>query len=470
MGRGRTRQRSRSAIQMESIPRTPQSLVRRASRSVSRGLRNSKVARAIGGSARALFPYAAAAVPYAGMAYRAGQMVRSGYKAVKKIRKSRGTQTGVSGRSYGASNSKSAGRFTSGAVRTGKMDKYLNQGCIIHREHGDVVTDSSKDVVYIAHSTCPKRTMLRTGLGSLVKYLFKKAGLKIKNWESPLLVGANIPARLEIEFKVHDGDKLDKIAFPINTAASLADIVSDMTNWINSFTSTNFPQQFLRITYYHDIGTFGSSRLLAYDIDLTSTSMNFGCFSHLKIQNRTINSSGNDQADDVDNVPLYGRSYDVKYNGTTYRDYNTPSVNGAPQLRTDIDFGTMDYSSVPQIDVGSNLYKEVAQPKQLAGLIGSGKAHLDPGEIKTSTLYFETTIGLNKLVSLYKNKGLDAGVVFWLGKTRIFGFEKMINAVAMNETNQFNLAFEHDLKIGCVTTCRENHQTAMKTENYTGKI
>jgi len=413
-------------------------------------------------------------VPYVGPSVRAAQSAYAGYKYARKGYSNfksftKRTPPVVKKRRAGATFSKSAGFFKSDGMKANKLDNYMNNGVAYHLEHGNVITDATRNVVYVGHSTCPKRTVVRVAIGALLKLLFKKAGVKIKNWDLPILNGANIPARLELEYKVVDGSTLVRQAFPMPVTKTFTEIVADILFWLNTFTAINFPQQWMRIVYYHDIGVIGSSRLLAYDIDLTATTLDLFCTSHLKIQNRTVNTSSNDQADDVDNVPIYGRSYDVGYNGTTFRDYNQPLSAGSPQLRTDIDYGVMDYATTAS-DLGTTLYKEVALPTQFIGVTSHGKAHLDPGEIKTSKIDFATVITFNKLVSLYKSKSLDAGAIFFLGKTRIFGFEKMITAVAQTVENQYNLAIETDLKVGCICRTKDNHQTAMKSDFQIGPL
>jgi len=399
--------------------------------------------------------------PYVGPSVAAAQRVYRGYKASRALFK-KFKPAPTKRMSKGATLSKSAGYFKSSGLKSNKFDKFLNNGVVLHREHGNVITDSTRNAVYVAHSTCPKRTILRAAVASLLKLLFKKAGIKIKNFDLPILVGANIPARIEFQWKEYDGTILYTQAFPMTVTKTLTQMVDDIQIWLGTFTAEVFPQQWNRVTYYHDIGTIGSSRLLAYDIDLTSTTVEFLCSSHMKIQNRTVNTAANDQADDVDNVPIYGRSYDTQFNGTTFRDYNQPLSNGNPQLRTEIDFGVLDYTVSAPV-TGSTLYDEVALPNQMVGLTSSGKAHLDPGEIKTSVLNYSTTMPFNKIITLYKAKSLSPGVIFYMGNTRIFGFEKMITAVATSVENQYKLAIETDLKVGAICRTRDNHQTAMQT-------
>jgi len=413
----------------------------------------------------------ARALPYVGPSVAAAQRIYRGYKAsralFKKFRPSTTRRRGGS-----AANSRSAGYFKTDGLTPNQMSRFLNQGVILHNEHGEVITDAVRQVIYVGHSTTPAKSIMRVTFASLLKTLFKKAGLKVKNWDSPILFGANIPARVELSYKLKEGDQETLHAFVLTTASTLDSVVSAMLTWINTFNADSFPKVLTRIAYYHDIGTFGSSRLIAYDLDLSSCTVEFLCLSHLKIQNRTINSTGNDQADDIDNVPIYGRSFDVNNTGTQFRDYNQPATAGKPILVTDPEFGSINYVPQPSA-AGTTFYNEVPMPQQIVGCKSHGKAHLDPGQIKTSKLQTTKTCGLNKIISLYKtyNQITNTNVdMFWMGQSRFFGFEKMINAVAMTSTNQFNLAFEHDLKIGAICRQYENHQTGIKSVHYTGGV
>jgi len=413
-------------------------------------------------------------VPYVGPALSAGQSAYRGYKSARKAySKFKGTPIAPKRRSTGSSsNSRSAGFFKTDGLTPNQMTKFLNQGVILHNEHGEVITDAVRQVIYVGHSTTPAKSIMKVTFAALLKTLFKKAGLKIKNWDSPILFGANIPARVELSYKLKEGDQETLVAFVLTIASTLDNVASAMMTWINIFNADSFPKVLTRIAYYHDIGTFGSSRLIAYDLDLSSCTVEFLCLSHLKIQNRTINSTGNDQADDIDNVPIYGRSFDVNNTGTQFRDYNQPASAGKPILVTDPEFGSINYAPQPAA-TGTTFYNEVPLPQQIVGCKSHGKAHLDPGQIKTSKLVTTKTSGLNKIISLYKtyNQITNTNVdMFWMGQSRFFGFEKMINAVAMTSTNQFNLAFEHDLKIGAICRQYENHQTGIKSVHYTGGV
>ena len=112
------------------------------------------------------------------------------------------------------------------------------------------------------------------------------------------------------------------------------------------------------------------------------------------------------------------------------------------------------------------MYQELPDRKAFLGCYAVGKSHLDPGEIKTSSMTSFERMSINKILRVIFGQSLaGAGTAgpqnqVWLGKTRLFGWEKMVNAVAMTATNQFNVAYEHQLEIGCNIIVKRSNYTA----------
>jgi len=372
----------------------------------------------------------------------------------------------------GASDSKSAGFISNNGKKVSKIESFMDKGVVQSVEQGNV-TSSLRDVSYIAHSTNPRMTTLRVVIGALVKKLFNKAGIKIKNWDWDMLDGVNIPARVEIVYKERDGGARQRAPFTIPTNKTLRQLVTDIENWILGFTPGNYPQQFLELQYFHDIGTIGSSRLIAYEIDLQSVKIHMYAKSHLKIQNRTVNQAINDQADDVDNVPLYGRHFTVVGNGSMFRDYPDGGAT-SPYLTTDRIYGVLDYS-VTAVDSNTTMYKEVPYASQFTGVKETGSIHLDPGQVKTSILVNEQTISWNAFIQRFYGKAGN-GVAnndsqrFAFGKTKIIAMEKMIQAVATTAENSPKIAYEHNLEVAAYVTIYQNLQTAKSVSTNTGAI
>jgi len=457
-----------------SAPPTPPSTIARRVRSRSVSFAGT-VARGAGRvAARALSlsrnPYVQGGM----MAARYGRRIYSRLRAMTSRANVRRPRKG------GAPDSKSSGFFSEfGPRRQSAMEEYIEKGVVYNSENGGVVNNTIggtfKDVIYIGHSTMPKQRVLEVAFAALLKHLFKKAGIKVKNWSEAVLEGANIPARLELQYKDSDFTTISTFAATIPVTQTFQQTVAKFVDWYNAFTAITIPTVFLKLVYYHDIGTIGSSRLVAYEIDMTSTKCHFESVSYLKIQNRTKNQDGSKDSDDIDNVPIYGRHFMMNGNGSTFRDYNTPAANSAPQLRTDSFFGVLNYNLTTDIDNGSTMWLEVPMKNQITGVKSYGPAHLDPGQVKTSKLVFKKTISFPKLMAMIRTKATSAftggsvnAAPFYFGNTRIFAFEKMIKAVATDATNQMALAYEVNTDIGCYVQTYQNYQTAKQIQSSIG--
>lgn len=467
----RMRRRSPSTPSPRSrVMPTPTSLSPTARRSLSAATRTrlGQMARRVAGRALSRVVPAVGTASTAYDIYKyvsAGRKQRAAARAAVKARRNR----------KGASMSKSAG-FISNApsMAPAKVEMFMDKGVVATLEQGDVVSNT-RAVTYLAHSTNPRDSTMTIAIGALLKKLFNKAGIKIKNWDFYILDGTDIPARVEIVYKERDGGPRQRQAFTMPTNKTLRGMVNDIKAWLDTFTPGNYPQQFLELQYFHDIGTIGSSRLIAYEIDLQSVKLHYHCRSSMKIQNRTINSTGNNEADDVDNVPLYGRHFTVNGNGAMYRDYpDNGGVGSTPYLTTDKLYGVLNYSVLP-LEAGTTLYGEVPVKSQLTGVKQHGNIHLDPGEVKTSAIVHEATISWNGMIQRYYSKA-GTGVNnkdaqrFTFGKTRILAMEKMINAVAVDATNAPRIAYEHNLELACYATIYQNYQTAKSVTIFTGPI
>lgn len=382
-------------------------------------------------------------------------------------------------RSYGASSSKSAGYFNQALSINSIADKCATQGVVRKTETGDVLEDSRR-VTYCAHSTMPNITVLQSVIGAMMKKLFKKASMQIKNWDVPLITAgdSNSNVFITLKFRRRDGTEIESFTFIVTpTLTTLQFLTESVVTWFQSTWPSNIPTQFLELSMS---GTEVSGILpitpLA-KIDLTTAYVHIHSSSHLKIQNRTVTTSANDNSDDVDNVPIYGKSYDYLSNTTMYRDYATNTALSTPPFTTHPIWGVLRANVLPLTD-GTKMFDEVPLSTQFVGIKKAQKAHLDPGEIKTSVLKDFKSIGLSKFFQTSMQNAGNFGPSppefnfkqTWLGKSRLFAFEKMIDAVAATEENRFKLAYEHSLMVGCLFFCKDDYQTAPQVSNYIGKV
>jgi hypothetical protein len=367
-----------------------------------------------------------------------------------------------------ASNSKAAGKFTGARKVTTQADRFAAAGFVKKMEFGGQVVDSGRQVVYIAHSTMPAQQVTRVMISALLKKLLNIAQHRVKSEDEAIIQGQYYNSEVVFSYKLRDGGIIQEQKFVVGTSTTLADLSQSVFAWIFGLSETvNLPGQFLVLRYFVEFGTTVTARMLQAELDLTTVSFSFYSKSHLKIQNRTVNSDGNDQADDVDNVPLYGKFFDYNSNGTIYRDYNDPSTATSSAITTSPVYGLLP--STIGSDTSTKMYVEVPDRTQFVGCQKVGKSNLDPGEIKTSTITTNCTFSMGKLIttllarkpnSTQTTTGQPAYNQIWIGKTRLFSWEKMINSVAMTAVNQFNLAFEHQLEIGCIVSVKRSNYTA----------
>lgn len=404
------------------------------------------------------------AVRAAVQAYKVGRAARNFFRSKPKVTKKMGSHY----------NSKAAGYFKAGKKITANADKFSVEGFVRKVEWGGVVTDSANQVTYVAQSTMPARQVAQAMCAALLKKLLVLANHRVKSEKEVLLDGQYYNSQVDILYKTQDGNAISTETFVITTTDTFETIALNIYLWMEGLgQSTSLPNQFLSMRYFVRLGTLATANLLQAELDLTTCRFDFYGKSQLKIQNRTINSTGNDTSEDVDNVPLKGKSYEFKTNGTIYRDYGEPGSATSAAITTSPTYGVLP--TVIGATTGTKMYDELPDRTQFIGCKKIGTAALDPGEVKTSILLDKTSLTFGQAIQvLFARKTNSPGVSrfnqYWIGRTRLFGFEKLINAVAMSATNQFNLAVEHQFEIGAICKIKRSAFTAPSVTVNTGAV
>jgi len=437
-------------IRRQLFPPTPMS--RKALRRIAPTL----LGRAASTAAKRMNPYLAAAAT----AYEGVQAARSYMKKRKVSYPKKKGMTYNMGRKIGR-----------GTRRTTIMDKCAEQGFVQRRQNGTVKT-TLRNVLYVAQSTMPVGTVFETAIKALVKRLLVQANLRVKNENEFVVEDQYYNSEIRLQYKVVDGLQVITQTFVVTAATTtFAQLCQAISNWFWSLAgTTGLPTQFLNLRYYVQYGTLANALGLLAEIDLQGVSFTVHTKSALKLQNRTINSTGNNEADDVDNVPIGGKFFEYRSNGTMYRDYNTPSVT-TPSMLT-----TSAYEGVLPIEGnvgGTSFYSDIPLKTQFIGCRTSGNYNLNPGSIRTSTIGSRETYGFSKFVVTCLNKERDpAGNArfnqFWLGKTRLFAFEKQIMAAVADATSAVTVAYEHELDCGVIVNIKRSLHTAPAIVNSTG--
>jgi len=355
----------------------------------------------------------------------------------------------------GAANSSSSGFFKKPKRGPTVMDDYGKLGVISTRENGGTVEGSALfkyQSVLLHHSTNGCKQILTDMCLAFAKRLAYGCGTVIERMNDPFLHVASRNYRIVIDYRPRPNVATVQQTFGPYTAgtATVLDIGNAILAWLDGEVDALINFQLIRATVYFDgVATtpaVGSEQICSLDLKRATVSMISK--SALKLQNRSINATGNDEADDVDNVPLYGKSYDGPGNYFIVQEtYYNPPVTVESNFQAAGFIATSPLAEPPFLTQMQHAKK-------------SGKAHLDPGQIKTSVLNYSFTMDVNRLLNTVGRTDITSNICN-IGKYRAFILEKMLQASPTTDTNPIRVAYETDIKVGTIFTAPKLQPTTM---------
>jgi len=394
-------------------------LTRQAARAArSAGQRVSRLAMQYG--ARGMFGAAGAKIGQKAVDYAAS----NAYKKLSAKPKSRG---------YGAGRS---GGFLKSKRKVTKKSFKKTAGYTFTGEYGGVGT--SANVGTIGHTTMPIGPVMRVVWGAVIKQLLEKAGVQIDT-TTIALDGRGLSTtdsfRLVYQTSADAVQTVSTTTYvAAQTLANLADYFGDAGRpWVA--TSTNADQ--IRFISIQLVVGVGAARFIRSSfIRLDECRLSLSSKSALKIQNRTVVGAGDDEAD-VNNQPIFGKSYSGKGTGADWRDAYPGCWQGS------IVTGVM---SGDDGTVGTMV--DIPDPTTFKNVTKSGKMKLEPGELKTSVLNSRVSIDFNKFWSIIypMGVGITLRIRKDIGDYRFFIYEKMLDTGAVYN---MVLAFEHNIDMFC---------------------
>lgn len=339
--------------------------------------------------------------------------------------------------SRSGSNTNSGGFFRPG-TRAGvrhyrSRNTASRKGVLATFETGGVISDSQ--CVYIGHNTFPPNRLQYMMLHSIVKSLFNGMGIYPTNINLPLTqTEAGDIFRITYRADSDPGTVESAFNIPFSGANTPDELVTSVLSLVSFQNATN-QIAFLRAEYF----PISSNVNLSYrKLILTNAKLVVKAKSALKIQNRSINEADEENRNEVDNVPLNGKSYEGTGNGAQYVDQNGTSI---PYI------AHKTYGVLVKASPGAS-EDEPPIPQHFTNVNKSAKVQIEPGQLKTSVLYSSMTIPFYRLgFALFGD--VSTGVVIYkktnLGKFRFFAMERMIHA--QSEVPDLTCAFEHNLEI-----------------------
>ena len=377
---------------------------------------------------------------------------------------------------YGAVTSKSSGFFKSRRrIRRDNVEARISKlGAYKVWEYGSTITSPS--CVWVGHHDMPVNKVKEVVFLAMTRKLLDKVG----GASSIKEIGAPIPwiqvgDKIQVNFRRTNDDGNAQITTAALPAGSpLADVAKALELAFDNGAS-GWQQELVPVSMEYLPGS-AISAFARPNLVMAAETMifEFDCKSSFKIQNRSSNGV-DDDADDVDNIPLYGKSYYGKSNGLNMGIIRNTLATGYPgrtPFFANNTYGT--YMADGAMYGANHPLNEPLLPVNITGAVKTGKAHLDPGQIKTSVLIDRFKISYKKLFPmLYKVSARTAPVAvnpqsIQLGKSRVFALEKMLEAVnIVGDRSPIVVAFEHNFRLGCALTAYSSRSTIQAIETLT---
>jgi len=337
---------------------------------------------------------------------------------------------------------RSAGFLTTRKVKKTKKSLMNRRGVDLTMETGGSTT--SKACTYIGHATAPIIQLRNTAVTALMKELFLRAGADVTSLTDPLEVQNT--DKVIVRFGFHTGSGLNSDTYSMSAGDSIISVVAWFTSPLRGWNLDNSDadqREFYSVQFL-------PSDNLDYKLRPTLMMMkqckvHFIARSALKMQNRTVQTEGDNEFTNVDNVPLYGKTYEGNGTGTIY--LKTPPTGGPRPV-----FYANKENSVILSDNGDGCPLEPPETSQFDVVRREGKIKLDPGEIKTSILSWKKSMKFNDFWNMvYPLSGQNTAVKP-IGTYRLFAIEKMIHFTADVNDTAIKTVYEINYDLSCKFT------------------
>jgi len=355
--------------------------------------------------------------------------------------------------------SRSAGFISGLRNRQTKLDKMSVNGVVAVNEEGGTQAATQpipglyQQALYIGHATCATNQMRKYFWHAFVKKMFNYQNIIIENWNNPAYPDITTPGHSviwTIRYKDAPNGAVLSQNFTFDNTTAFSTIATQLDVFFNG---TGQVYWFIDCKIRYGLGTQNTVGIF----DLQNAHMEYHCKSALKIQNVTKSSETDDQTDDIEAVPLYGKSYEGSGSGAFFR-----------QQEDNVAFQPNTNTGLIQISFDPFLNESLQEPPpqgHFKYVQRSGKVHMDSGQLKTSVLTYTKKLSF----SSFYNKLLMGrpNTYNWttLGKFRFFGLEKMITHKGTTADTVIAVIYELDQKMGMLMTCKKKNLSTYIVEN-----
>jgi len=368
---------------------------------------------------------------------------------------STGTQTSKSGRMYGMSSSRLAGKRYRGrriyrrrVVKRGGRRRVIRKmrqpyksqmksaigGYSTVAQDGNTLSDPNS--VFVNAKTFNAGQVRLTVVYALLKKLLKQAGIDVSD-ENEFIDRYGNDSRITLTYRPGPTSPslqttMGGIASPGNTFKAIGNAL--LVLMANVATAT---------VEYEQLELFNTTGSEKVQLNIANVSMKLYCKTSLKMQNRSLNAapSGETQSDDLDRCPVAGKVFRGYGTGPLTKD----TENTLPLLGT----GSQVSNGFA---AGSTAWTDVPDAVAFKNVTASARLTVNPGSIRTEIMSHTMYISLNSVmqkIHIYL-AAPNAGPQFFapLGKFIACSFEKVIGNVSGNSQNVI-IVYEGEDKVYC---------------------
>jgi len=367
-------------------------------------------------------------------------------QAVKRTRNGRTTkQTGASYR--GRFTNRRFPRKRAGAAAKGE-NYYARYGTTDTLEVSGVVSDPN--CVYLGHSSFSATRILQSAVQAILRKLYIAAiGFDVSSISEtiPYTNGNSGGHSVHLWSRIGNtgGSQTEYHAIADGVSISAISAFSHPVGaWFQGL--LDLDRQAMRISIMDN-----TTNLVRATLDLTKCTLDYYFKSEMKIQNVTISATGSDEADDVNNVPLVGRSYEFKTWSPSFNQTLSAGniLNAVPVLTG------VNVRRAGEFESAMSGMREPPPSKVFMGVVKTDKVRLQPGTIKSDWLIGSGKITLDRFIGgLQTIPGHSFNRRVMFGRHSMVALEKVIGIAG---TLPIKVYYEVNHFIGISAKCGFTH-------------
>lgn len=388
--------------------------------------------------------------PYLGLGIEAaGGVGEAAYDYLTSVpRKSYGGGAPYGGVGY----AKPKGFFKKKGKKNPSIAQIQKRGITLSFENRKIATVTDAEAVAVGHTSMPGKICAINMWRALLKYTLTKMSCYVKDYGN-LMTNEG--------FVAGDVFRINRYANGTTTTISSENITVAATTTYDRIcadlaaTFDDNPNLTDDRLDSIEFVPFTGSKYSAVNLDIQSIKISVFTKSILKIQNTTVEVSTDNQADDVNRVPLVGKIYGVRGNNFL-RKSNTALLSGlysanneeaifagwtkaVSNVLTLTSVGYYEASAGPANNNQTTFFKPSEPPRQyeLQNCVSMSNINVSPGEIKSSTLVQKYTFGLQYYFNLlYSTRNTDNNLLVYnpkQGKTNVMYLEKVVGRAATTQ-------------------------------------